>query len=143
MRIRTSYGEGYENKDGRESIVQLVVPIVARENILSEIHSSLTSAHLGEQKTLSRLKERFFWHGHYNDATDWCKKCVVCSRRKSPVPRNQAVTSICQGWLSSPDCGYGYPRLSTQTQEWECVCAGGVRLLYTEGRGICYTQPGG
>ena len=44
----------FENKDGRECIAQLVVPRVARENILSEIHSSLTSAHLGEQKTLSR-----------------------------------------------------------------------------------------
>ena len=81
----------FENKDGRESIAQLVVPRVARENILSEIHSSLTSAHLGEQKTLSRLKERFYWPGHYNDVTDWCKRCVVCSRRKSPVPRNQAA----------------------------------------------------
>ena len=81
----------FESKDGRESIAQLVVPRAARESILKEIHNSLTSAHLGEQKTLSRLKERFYWPGHYNDVTDWCKRCVVCSRRKSPVPKNQAA----------------------------------------------------
>ena len=43
----------FESKDGRESIAQLVVPRAARECILKEIHNSLTSAHLGEQKTLS------------------------------------------------------------------------------------------
>ena len=81
----------FESNDGRESIAQLVVPRAVRESILKEIHSSLTSAHLEEQKTLSRLKKRFYWPGHYNDVTDWCKRCVVCSRRKSPVPKNQAA----------------------------------------------------
>ena len=27
----------------------------------------------------------------YNDVTEWCKRCVVCSRRKGPVPKNQVA----------------------------------------------------
>ena len=62
----------FESKDGRESIAKLVVSRAARESILNKIHTSLTSAHGGEQNTLSKLKEQLHWPVHYSDVTDWC-----------------------------------------------------------------------
>ena len=39
---------------------------------------------MGQDKTLHRLKERFYWPGHYNDVRDWCQTCATCVSRKSP-----------------------------------------------------------
>ena len=45
----------------------------------------VAGGHLGQDKTLHRLKERFYWPGHYNDVKDWCQTCGACATRKSPT----------------------------------------------------------
>ena len=69
---------------------QLVVPKKFHQDILRDLHEGVTGGHLGEVKTLSKLKERFYWPGHYNDIRDWCQTCKTCAKRKSPVPGRQA-----------------------------------------------------
>ena len=69
---------------------QLVVPKKFRQDILRDLHEGMTGGHLGEVKTLSKLKERIYWPGHYNDVRDWCQTCKACAKRKSPVPGRQA-----------------------------------------------------
>ena len=49
---------------------QLVVSKKFRQDILRDLHEGVTGGHLGEVKTLSKLKERFYWPGHYNDVRD-------------------------------------------------------------------------
>ena len=63
--------------------LQLVVPTEMREQILRELHEGVASGHLGQDKTLHRLKERFYWPGHFNDVRDWCQTCATCAARKS------------------------------------------------------------
>jgi len=63
---------------------QLVVPKTFRTDILKHLHEGVTGGHLGQEKTLNKLKERFYWPGHYSDVRDWCQTCVACSKRKSP-----------------------------------------------------------
>ena len=36
-------------------------------------------------KTLARLKERFYWPGHHNDVRDWCRNCGTCAFPKNPA----------------------------------------------------------
>ena len=50
--------------------LQLVVPTAIREQILRELHEGIASGQLGQDKTLHRLKERFYWPGHFNDVLD-------------------------------------------------------------------------
>ena len=56
--------------------------------LLDELHGGLTTGHLGEMKTLDRLKQRFYWPGHYQDVQNWCKS--TCATRKTAAPRNRA-----------------------------------------------------
>ena len=50
---------------------------------------------MGEEKTLGRLKERYYWPGHYADVRNWCATCVNCAARKSPAPKNKSpLTSV-------------------------------------------------
>ena len=49
------------------------------------MHEGMASGHLGQDKTLHRLKERFYWPGHYNDVRDWCQTCATCASRKMPT----------------------------------------------------------
>ena len=80
----------FETPDGSSSHLQLVVPRTLRKEILEEIHGGATGGHLGEEKTLKRLKERYYWPGHWTDVQTWCKKCHACAARKMPTPRRRA-----------------------------------------------------
>ena len=51
------------------------------------------------EKTLTRLKERFYWPGHHQDVCNWCHNCGVCATRKSPAPKaKSALKSIVVGY---------------------------------------------
>ena len=77
------------------SFKQLVVPRALRQEILEELHAGSTGGHLGEEKTLGKLKQRFYWPGHFQDVQDWCKTCGICATRKTNAPKARApLTSI-------------------------------------------------
>ena len=67
--------------------LQLVIPRAKREEILRDMHEGSIGGHMGEEKTLGRLKERYYWPGHYADVRNWCATCVNCAARKSPAPK--------------------------------------------------------
>jgi len=68
--------------------LQLVVPKVLQEEILRLLHDD---GHLGQEKTLSRLKHKFYWPGHYNDVKNWCNTCTTCATHKTVPPKQKAA----------------------------------------------------
>ena len=70
---------------------QLVVPEKICLDILKELHEGVIGGHLGQEKTVSKLKERFYWPGHYNDVRDWCQSCRACAKMKQPVTSMRAL----------------------------------------------------
>ena len=76
---------------GSELCDRLVVPTALRSDILRELHEGTLSGHLGTEKTVGKLKERFYWPGHYNDVREWCQKCAACAARKMPTPKPKAA----------------------------------------------------
>ena len=70
--------------------LQLVAPKQLRSQIIEELHQGIEGGHLGHEKTLGRLKERFYWPGHYTDVKNWCQSCVSCSTRKTSAPTRRA-----------------------------------------------------
>ena len=79
-----------EQKPDRRTWTQLVVPRVLREELLQDLHAGVMGGHLGAEKTLGRLRERFFWPGNTRDVTEWCRTCANCVTKKMPVPKQRA-----------------------------------------------------
>ena len=71
-----------------------VVPRALRAEVLSELHGGVMSGHVGERRTLHRLRQRFYWVGMRSDVREWCKACDVCSAKKGPARRNRAPLQL-------------------------------------------------
>ena len=81
----------FEEKEGKTAMLQWVVPKQQRKEILHHLHGGPVGAHLGESKTLKKLKERFYWPGHTADVQEWCRSCEPCAQRKMPNPKPRAA----------------------------------------------------
>ena len=81
----------FESQDGSSRRLQLIVPKDLREEVLSQLHEGPTGGHFGEDKTLHKLRERFYWPGHQKDVTTWCRTCKDCAARKGPTPKRRAA----------------------------------------------------
>ena len=79
-------------------VLQTVIPDALRTEVLADLHEGTAGGHLGADKTLARLRERFYWPGHFNDVREWCQRCAACQSRKSPAPTARApLQSIVTG----------------------------------------------
>ena len=76
---RKSYSD---NSTSKKTLWQLVVPKLFRERALLGCHDDV--GHQGILRTLSLLRERFYWPGMQEEATQHVLKCSRCLRRKTP-----------------------------------------------------------
>ena len=76
---RKSYSD---NSTSKKTLWQLVVPKLFRERALLGCHDYV--GHQGILRTLSLLRERFYWPGMQEEATQHVLKCTRCLRRKTP-----------------------------------------------------------
>lgn len=75
--------EGHIVRDGKlyrvsEDGEQLILPQSLRDTVLNMGHSVPWAGHLGQQKTLKRIGQRFHWPGFYQKVIDYCKSCPEC-----------------------------------------------------------------
>ncbi|GBG93136.1 hypothetical protein CBR_g59533 [Chara braunii] len=54
-----------------------------RTRLLGEFHDAPATGHFGVNRTIGRLRERFWWPGLLGDVTRYCESCEVCRRCKS------------------------------------------------------------
>ena len=76
---RKSYSD---NSTTKKTLWQLVVPKLFRGRALSGCHDDV--GHQGILRTLSLLRERFYWPGKQEEATQYVMHCSRCLRRKTP-----------------------------------------------------------
>ena len=76
---RKSYSD---NSTTKKTLWQLVVPKHFRERALFGCHDDV--GHQGILRTLSLLRERFYWPGMQIEATQYVMHCSRCLRRKTP-----------------------------------------------------------
>ena len=76
---RKSYSD---NSTSKKTLWQLVVPKLFKERALLGCHDDV--GHQGILRTLSLLRERFYWPGMQEEATQHVLKCSRCLRRKTP-----------------------------------------------------------
>ena len=74
------YRKFYDNVG--KIVSQLVAPKAIRNEIMQHLHNNRTAGHLGREKTLSKIRSRFYWPGLTSDVTRWCQTCNLCARAK-------------------------------------------------------------
>ncbi|KRY20902.1 Retrovirus-related Pol polyprotein from transposon 17.6 [Trichinella patagoniensis] len=82
------------HRDGltaEEGATQVLVPRALRSEIMRSLHNSRYAGHLGERRTLSRTRSRFYWPGMSGDVHLWCRTCTQCAARKRPSINSRAL----------------------------------------------------
>ena len=69
----------YHTPSESHSWLQLIVPQSLQQVILKELHEGKGGGHLGQDRTLNKLKERYYWPEHLNAVRDWCQTCPECA----------------------------------------------------------------
>lgn len=64
--------------------------------VLVNIHCNITGGHLGVNKTLSKVRDKYFWHKMSQDVKNFCNACDKCGARKSP---NKAPKALLQKYV--------------------------------------------
>ena len=57
--------------------------------VLQEVHNGVSGGHFGVNKTLNKVRERFYWISSRQDVEAWCRKCKACAATKGPPTRSR------------------------------------------------------
>lgn len=84
----------WEAPNLKSSFLQLIVPRKRVKQILEEIHDSPSGGHFGVNKTLEKVRKRFYWATYKQDIENWCKSCKVCISRKGPTGKGKSPMQV-------------------------------------------------
>lgn len=73
----------YGPEECEEETACLVIPEHERDSILVEYHDAPTAGHLGVERTLDRMKSKYYWPGMRQTVAAHLKRCVECQRYKA------------------------------------------------------------
>ena len=77
---------------GSQEFQQLVVPLSYRDEIFKALHSDL--GHQGRDRTVSLIKQRFFWPGIDSFVKENVSQCDRCIRRKTKTDKSAELVNI-------------------------------------------------
>lgn len=98
-----------------EKVCQLILLRYYIKDVLQGLHSDI--GHPGRERTLSLVRERFFWPNMTADIDQWISRCGRCMRRKSSTNIRSELVNIrttyplelvCMDFLSMESSKGGY-----------------------------------
>lgn len=84
----------WESPSLKSNVLQLVVPQKCIVRILEEAHDSATGGHFGVNKTLDRIRKRFYWASCKQDVEDWCRSCGICVSKRGPSEKGKSALQV-------------------------------------------------
>ena len=69
---------------------RIVVPTKLRTEVCQQMHDSKTAGHLGQARTVEKIKTRFYWYKMSQDIKSYCNTCFACASRKSVNKKRRA-----------------------------------------------------
>jgi hypothetical protein len=78
----------WESANGRSTMAQIALPRSRVKDVLTELHDELSGGHLGINKTLNKVRQRFYWQQARGDIERWCRLCDICAASHGPWTRN-------------------------------------------------------
>lgn len=73
---------------------QIILPRALRCKVLEHLHENPAGGHFGYEKTLAKVKSRYYWIGCSDDTRDWCTTCEVCQSRGGGRRKQKAALQI-------------------------------------------------
>ena len=80
--------------DEKGTILQAIVPLSERRKVLSYSHDHPTAGHLGIRKTLSKVRQSYYWPGLQQDVRHYVAGCEKCQTSKGPLKIPRAPMQI-------------------------------------------------
>ncbi|XP_053714119.1 uncharacterized protein LOC128755017 [Synchiropus splendidus] len=80
----------FYHPDGDRFYSQILLPREYRNAVLEQVHDGPVGGHFGVERTLARLKNRYFWYNMKEDVNLWCRTCTNCAARARPRKTPQA-----------------------------------------------------
>jgi len=77
----------------KNTVVQLIVPKTRIKQILEEAHDSPSVGHFGINKTLEKIRKRF-WASCKQDVEEWCRSCKICLARRGPTGKGKSPLQV-------------------------------------------------
>lgn len=77
-----------------QTIWQLIVPRKMISQVLSQSHDVPLGGHFGINKTLSKIRQQFYWAYCKSDVEEWCRKCPVCFSKKGPRTKTKGELQV-------------------------------------------------
>ena len=73
----------WENTAGDGITLQLVLPEPLQRQAFKQLHEAPTAGHLGINKTIGRIQQRFYWCNYSEDIRRWCTSCDLCIQKRA------------------------------------------------------------
>ena len=73
---------------------QAIVPQSQRRLVLRLSHDVSSSGHLGIKKTLSKVRQNYYWPGLEQDVKIYVTGCETCQKGKDPIPTKRAPMKV-------------------------------------------------
>jgi len=84
----------WESPNSKSEILQVVVPYNRINQILITAHDSPSGGHFGINKTLDKIRKRFYWASCKQDVENWCRSCKTCSAKNEPSGKGKPPLQI-------------------------------------------------
>ncbi|XP_029178454.1 uncharacterized protein LOC114946194 [Nylanderia fulva] len=91
-------------KSAIQRAMAIIVPRNFINQVLEEAHDSASDGHFGVNKTLEKIRKRFYWATCKNDVEDWCRSCKVCVARRGPSGKGKSPLQVF-------DAGFPFERI--------------------------------
>ena len=63
---------------------RLVIPDALMEVVVEMCHNIPSSGHQSAERTINRVKQKYYWYGMSKWITNYVKMCEICNRNKKP-----------------------------------------------------------
>ena len=73
---------------------QVVVPKRFRKQVMAMAHDIPFAGHMGRDKTVQRILDRFYWPGVYSEVERYCASCPQCQKTARPVKQRVPLVPI-------------------------------------------------
>jgi len=81
----------WQSADGRKKTAQVVVSQRKVDEFLTELHGDASGGHLGANKTMDKIRQRYYWLRLRDDVERWFRHCDACAANRGPRTRSRVL----------------------------------------------------